>query len=450
MSESEASLVSESEAGAPLTIGAAEKASAAGTAEGAATARCRSCGAVGLEVVLSLGRTPLANALLTAEQLDGPEETYPLDLAFCGECALAQITETVPPEKLFREYFYLSSFSETMLRHAEQCVEKFIASRGLGPDSLAVEVASNDGYLLQYYKRAGVPVLGIEPATNIARVAREERGIPTVCEFFGADLARSLRAEGRRADVIHANNVLAHVADLNGVVEGFRLLLKDDGVVMVEVPYVRDMIERCEFDTIYHEHLCYFSLTTLEKLFRRHGLAIRDVELLPIHGGTLRLHACAEQAPASVGGGADGAERVARLLAEEEEAGIASVEFYRGFGGRVEGLRRDLLQLLGELKGQGRRIAVYGASAKGSTLLNYFGIGRETLEYVVDRSTVKQGHYTPGTHLPIYAPERLLADQPDYVLLLTWNFADEILRQQEEYRRRGGRFIIPVPEVRVV
>jgi SAM-dependent methyltransferase len=404
--------------------------------------RCRSCGGARLSVVLSLGRTPLANALVGEAQLDEPEETYPLDLAFCPDCSLVQITETVSPEKLFREYFYLSSFSDTMLRHAEAIATRLTESRRLGSGSLVVEVASNDGYLLQYYKRAGVPVLGVEPATNIARVAEEERGIPTLCEFFGAGVARQLAAEGRRADVIHANNVLAHVADLNGVVEGFAALLKDDGVAVIEAPYVKEMIDRCEFDTIYHEHLCYFSLTALDRLFSRHGLTITDVELLPIHGGTLRVFA----------GRGEGArsEAVRRLLAEEAGWGVDRVEFYRGFADKVEGLRRDLVSLLAGIKARGQRVAVYGASAKGSTLLNYFRLGRETLDFVVDRSTVKQGRYTPGTRLKIHAPEKLLEEMPDYVLLLTWNFADEILEQQCEYRERGGRFIIPIPSVTVV
>lgn len=402
---------------------------------------CRSCGEAGLELILSLGRMPLANALLTREQLAQPEPKYPLDLVFCPRCDLVQITETVPPEELFRNYLYFSSFSDTMLRHAQELVRDLITSRCLDGKSLVVEVASNDGYLLQYYQQASIAVLGIEPAVNIAQAAQEERGIPTLCEFFGKDLARRLCERGQQADIIHAHNVLAHVADLNGFVSGMHLLLKDDGLAVIEVPYVKDLIDHCEFDTIYHEHLCYFSLTALEQLFQRHGLRIVDVERVPIHGGSLRIFAShlAEPSPA------------VRVLLEEEAAwGVDQINTYQGFASRVEQLRSNLLSFLDDLKAQNKSIAVYGASAKGSTLLNYFGLGRETLDFVVDRSTYKQGRYTPGTHLPIYAPDKLLEFMPDYVLLLAWNLAGEILAQQAEYRKHGGKFIIPIPELKVL
>jgi SAM-dependent methyltransferase len=398
-----------------------------------------------LELVLSLGRTPLANALLTREQLNLPEPLYPLDLAFCPRCTLVQITKTVPPAELFADYLYFSSFSDTMLRHAESLVARLIGERRLGPQSLVVEIASNDGYLLQNYTRANVPVLGIEPAANIAAEA-ERRGIPTVVEFFGEELAAQLAAEERRADVVHAHNVLAHVADLNGFVEGIAILLKPEGVAVIEAPYLKDLLDHCEFDTIYHEHLCYFSLTALDHLFRRHGLVVQDVERIPIHGGSLRVVVGKRPHPALP---LKGRENVARLLAEEATWGVDHFATYRDFGTRVEALKATLTTMLAGFKRRGDRIAAYGAAAKGSTLLNYFGIGRETLDFVVDRSPHKQGRFMPGVHLPILAPERLLEEMPDEVLLLTWNFADEILEQQRTYRHLGGRFIIPVPEVKV-
>lgn len=404
---------------------------------------CRACGTPGAAVVLSLGPAPLANALLRAEELDRPEPRYPLDLAFCRRCGLAQVTELVPPERLFSEYPYFSSFSETTLKNAHALARRLTARRGLGAGSLVVEVASNDGYLLQYYARRGVPVLGIEPARNVARFAREERGIDTLCEFFGEGLARRLAGEGRRADVIHAHNVLAHVPDVNGFLAGVALLLKPGGLAVCEVPYVRDMVERVEFDTIYHEHLWYFSLTSLRALLRRHGLRVARVERIAVHGGSLRLFVEAGEVQAE-------SASVRRMLVEEERAGVCRTEFYEGFAARAAELRDRLVALLREIKTRGGRVAAYGASAKGTTLLSYCRIGRETLDFVVDRSTFKQGRYTPGTRLPIYPQEKLLEEMPDYVLLLTWNFAEEILGQQESYLKRGGRFIIPVPEPRVV
>lgn len=408
----------------------------------ARTFRCWSCQGGRLTPVLDLGRTPLANSLVPESALGRADPTFPLELGWCADCSLVQITDSVPPEDLFRDYLYFSSYSDTMLQHAGSLAERMVRERSLDGGSLVVEVASNDGYLLKAYKRAGVQVLGVEPAVNVAKVAVEEHGIPTVTEFFGDELARRLRAEGRRASVMHANNVLAHVPDLNGFVRGFKTLLTDDGVAIFEAPYARDMVEGVAFDTIYHEHLCYYSLTALDGLFRRNGLVIVHVERLAIHGGSLRIFATHD--------GATPDETVTSMLAEERALGVDGLAYYELFARRVQHLRLTLTGLLRDLKAAGRTIAAYGASAKGSTLLNAFGIGREVLDFVVDRSPHKQNLYTAGTHIPILPPEALLSRRPDYALLLTWNFADEILAQQEEYRAAGGRFVVPVPQVRVL
>jgi len=403
---------------------------------------CRSCRGTDLFEFLSLGNHPLANALLTEENLGAPEQTYPLGLVVCTNCSLVQITETVPPEILFRNYIYFSSFSDTMLRHAQEIAERLRQERKLGPQSLVVEIASNDGYLLKNFVAAGVPVLGIEPARNIATAA-DEKGIRTISEFFGADLARQLAAEGNTADVIIANNVMAHAPDINSMIAGVKTLLKPDGVLVMETPYLKDMLEKIEFDTMYHEHVFCHSLTALEHAFQRHGLAASDVQWFPLHGGTIQVsvvHAGSEGSPPAV----------RRMLNEEKAWGVSRPETYRDFAGKVDSLRSALTGLLRDLKTQGKRIAAYGAAAKGTTLLNSFGIGRESLDYVVDRSPHKQGKFMPGSHLPILAPEELVKDAPDYTLLLAWNLVDEVLEQQSEYRRGGGRFIIPIREIKVV
>lgn len=407
---------------------------------------CRSCARPGLEEIINLGEMPLANSLLSVSQLQAPEPRYPLRLVFCSECSLVQITETVPPEKLFGEYLYFSSYSDTMVAHARDLAFRTVASRHLGQADLVIELASNDGYLLQFYRQLGIPVLGIEPAKNIAAIAQEERGIPTICDFFGLALALRLRERGKRAAVLHAHNVLAHVADLNGFVQGVETLLADDGIAIIEVPYVVDMIDGCEFDTIYHEHLCYFSLTAIDALVRRHGLAVIDVERVPIHGGSLR----ATVAKAGARPLRATASSVEALLGQEYKRGMTRRDPYVRFSEHVDTITRELQLLLSTIKAGGKRVAAYGAAAKGSTLLNFAGLGSETIEYVVDRSPHKQGLFTPGSHLPILAPEKLVMDMPDYVLLLAWNLADEILRQEQEYTIRGGHFIIPVPNMRVV
>ena len=403
---------------------------------------CHGCGQPGVLPILSLGSMPLANAYLRPEDAARPEPRYPLDLVRCPACALVQITEVVPPEILFRDYLYLSSYSTTMLAHAEALVRRLVVERKLDGQSLAVEVASNDGYLLQHYVRAGVPVLGIEPARNVAEIAVRERGVRTLPEFFGAELGRELRRRGEAADVIHANNVLAHVADLNGFVEGFRALLKDDGVLVSESPYLDRFLEKVEFDTIYHEHLYYYSLTALSRLFRRHGLVIEDCEHLPIHGGSLRIFV-RHAAVASEG------PRVRALLDEEAGWGVDTAAPYARFAGKVEGIKADLVRVVRDLRARGERVAAYGAAAKGTVLLNAAGLGPEDLAFVCDKNPLKQGRLMPGVHIPIAPPSRLLEEQPGHCLMLVWNVADEVKREQAEYVRRGGRFILPIPNVRI-
>lgn len=405
------------------------------------TAACRSCRHEGLLPVLDLGMMPLSDGFLTESQLAQPDQRYPLEVAYCPECTLVQLLYTVPPVKLFCEdYPYYSSVSDALLAHSRKNAMNLIATRKLGPASLVVELASNDGYLLKNFVEQGIPVLGIDPAEGPAQVA-QRIGVPTMIEFFGQDLAGRLRDHGTRADVIIGNNVLAHVADTNGFVQGIRILLKDDGVAVIEAPYLRDLIECCEFDTIYHEHLCYFSVLALDRLFRQNGLFLNDIERLSIHGGSLRLY---------VGRRENVQDSVRRLRRQERELGMDQPEYYRDFALRVGRIRQAMQDLLAGLKARGSRIAAYGAAAKGTIMLNYLGIGVETVAFVVDRNIHKQGKYVPGVRIPISDPARLLQEMPDHVVILPWNFKDEILSQQQAYRQRGGLFIIPIPAPAVV
>ncbi len=405
------------------------------------TTRCRSCGCPDLPVILDLGLQPIANALVKPEDVGKPEPKYPLEVAFCTQCTLLQVTETIPPEELFgHDYPYYSSFSPALLAHSRAHALSLIERRRLDRESLVVEIASNDGYLLRNFVEAGIPVQGIDPAAGPAAEARKA-GVTTIEDFFNAALARRLVAEGRRADVILANNVLAHVEDINAFVEGFALLLKDDGIAVFEFPYVRDLVETCAFDTIYHEHVFYYGLGALEPLFERHGLHLNDVERIDIHGGSLRL---------TVGKKAGKSTRLAELQDEEARLGMGTVGYYADFGRRVARLRENLRALVSELHASGGRIAAYGAAAKGATLLNYAGLDHAALEYVVDRNVHKVGRFMPGLQLPIRPVETLLEDRPDYLLLLAWNFGREIMAQQQGYAARGGKFILPVPEPMVV
>lgn len=405
---------------------------------------CRICEARLAVSFCDLGMSPLSNAYLDTEKLGDMEPFYPLHARVCGECFLVQLDEFETPAAIFSDYAYFSSYSDSWLAHAKQYTDAVIRRFKLGASHRVVEVASNDGYLLRYFKERGVAVLGVEPAANVAQVAKQA-GIPTVVRFFGIETARALVTEGHSADLLVGNNVLAHVPDVNDFVAGMKILLKPGGVITMEFPHLMRLMAENQFDTIYHEHFSYFSLLTAQQLFARHGLVLFDVEELSTHGGSLRIYGRHLE---------DGSKpidaKVPSLIARERTAGLAQIETYASFAEKVRETKRKLLEFLIVAKREGKTVVGYGAPAKGNTLLNYCGVRGDFLEYTVDRSPHKQDKFLPGTRIPVCSPDRIRETRPDYVLILPWNLKDEIVEQMAHIREWGGKFVVPIPEVQVV
>jgi SAM-dependent methyltransferase len=405
-------------------------------------AGCRFCDAP-LHPFVDLGMSPPCESFLPADKIDDIEPFYPLAVDVCGECFLVQLKEYVKPEEIFPEYAYFSAFSDAWLEHARQYVELISSRLRLGRESFVVELASNDGYLLQYFVKQGIPCLGIDPAANVAKAARE-RGVETLVDFFGQELGARLAAEGKKADLVLGNNVLAQVPDLNSFVAGIKHLLKPQGVCTIEFPHLLKLMQENQFDTIYHEHFSYFSLLTAEKIFAAHGMRVFDVEELWTHGGSLRIY---------VANAGDASHptlpSVGALVSRERDEGLHRLDAYASFAEQVKETKRKLLAFLIDAKRQGKRIAAYGAPGKGNTLLNYCGIRTDFVDFAVDRNPYKHGRYTPGTHIPIFAPEKIAQEKPDFVLILPWNLKDEIVKQLAYIREWGGRFVVPIPETKV-
>jgi SAM-dependent methyltransferase len=405
---------------------------------------CRFCAAPLTQTFADLGMAPPSNSFVAPEHASAMEPFYPLHAFVCDQCHLVQLEEFETPEQIFSNYLYFSSFSDSWLKHAEAYTDQMISRFGLGAGSQVVEIGSNDGYLLQYFRARGVPVLGVEPAANVAAAATA-RGIPTDVSFFGVATARRLKSSGIEPDVIAANNVMAHVPDLNDFVEGFSTLLRPGGVVTVEFPHLLRLMQQNQFDTIYHEHFSYFSLLTVERVFARHGLRLFDVQEVTTHGGSLRIFAT--QSNDSTHPTTDA---VAKVLEDERAAGLGRREAYAAFAEQVIDTKTALLAFCIQARRERKTIAGYGAPAKGNTLLNYCGVGLEFIPFTVDRSPHKQGKLLPGVHIPIRAPEAIFEAKPDYVLILPWNLADEIVAQMAGVRDWGGQFVVPIPTVRII
>jgi SAM-dependent methyltransferase len=407
------------------------------------SSNCRFCQTTLKHTFVDLGMSPLCESYVNPEQLHQMEPFYPLHVFVCHHCFLVQLEEFVSPEEIFTEYAYFSSYADSWVQHANNYTEMIVARLGLNEHSLVVEIASNDGYLLQHLVARKIPVLGVEPAANVAQAALD-KNIPTVVKFFGESTARELATEGKQADLVIGNNVLAQVPDLNDFLRGLKILLKPDGVITMEFPHLMRLMEENQFDTIYHEHFSYFSFLTVERIFAGHGLRLFDVEELPTHGGSLRIYACHTEDSTKAQG-----SRVTDLLTREKTAGFNHLEHYYSFAEKVKETKRKLLSFLISAKEQGKSICGYGAPGKGNTLLNYCGIRSDFMDYTVDRNPYKQGKYLPGTHIPIFPPAKIQETRPDYLLILPWNFKDEIMTQMAGIREWGGQFVVPIPEVTV-
>ena len=408
-----------------------------------AKSSCRFCSKQLNHTFADLGMSPLANSYLKEEQLLGMEPFFPLHVYVCDNCHLVQLPEYQSPETIFDDYAYFSSYSDSWLNHAKAYTDLMIQRFGFDSNSAIVEIASNDGYLLQYFKERKIPVLGIEPAENVAAAA-VEKGIPTIVKFFGVQTAKELVAEGKHADLLIGNNVLAHVPDLNDFVKGMKVFLSADGLITMEFPHLMRLFEENQFDTIYHEHFSYFSFLTVRSVFASHGLNIFDVEELSTHGGSLRIYACHADNSAR-----EYASNVKKLIDKETAAGYDHLKLYRSFDEKVKKTKRAVLQFMIDAKREGRTLVGYGAPAKGNTLLNYCGIRTDFIEYTVDRSPHKQNHYLPGTHIPIHHPDKIKETKPDYLVILPWNLKDEIMAQMAHIRSWGGKFVVFIPEVKV-